>query len=96
MTTSGAVGAIVKAVVAVTALQITAVFFMSGYAYQRNNQETAYFATLAQSHAEKYTDAVALRYYNQIQQERSAESEDLHQYIDNRIDLKLSQALPKK
>ncbi|MCY1262216.1 hypothetical protein D9M68_42440 [compost metagenome] len=76
-----------------TLLQIIAVCFMVGYVYHRSVGEAAYFAALAQSHSEVYTDAVALRHYNQIQQERSAEREDLQMYIDKRIDLKLSQAI---
>ena len=45
--------------------------------------------------SQNYTDTALRLQYNQLQVERSQEREDLHTWIDRRIELRLSQ-LPKE
>jgi hypothetical protein len=81
----------IKAVVVACCLQIVVTLSMSVYLFDRANSRSEFLATLAQANAASYTDNVSLRYYNQTQQERSAEREDLHEWVDKRIDLRLAQ-----
>ncbi|MCW1242946.1 hypothetical protein OC610_00870 [Pseudomonas sp. SAICEU22] len=87
---------IVKAVIIASVVQIVALCFVIGFVYHRSTYEAAYFAVLAQSHAEAHADDVALRFYNQLQKERSAERDDLHIFIDKRIGLKIHQAFKQQ
>lgn len=59
----------------------------------------AFFTTYLFKHAgavaEQYTDTVLRLQYNALQVERSQERENLHTWMDRRIELRLSQ-LPKE
>jgi phosphoenolpyruvate-protein kinase (PTS system EI component) len=88
--------AIIRCVIIACVLQIGAVVGLGGYLAIRNSNEAVYLSALAQSNAAYYTDATSLRYYNKLQQELSAERDDLHQWVDKRIDLKLYEALKAK
>lgn len=56
---------------------------------------TTYMLDRANVISRDYTDNALRLQYNQLQVERSQEREDLHQWIDKRIELRLSQ-LPKE
>ncbi|KPG99429.1 hypothetical protein AEQ67_09840 [Pseudomonas sp. RIT-PI-q] len=88
--------AIIRSVIVACVIQVIAFVSLGSYIYTRNNQQAAYYAAMAERNAAAYTDDVALRYYNELQVERSDERAALHEYIDKRIDLKLRQALEEK
>lgn len=56
---------------------------------------TTYLFNHASAVSEQYTDTALRLQYNVLQVERSQEREDLHTWIDKRIELRLSQ-LPKE
>lgn len=56
---------------------------------------TTYLFNHAGAVSQQYTDTALRMQYNQLQVERSQEREDLHTWIDRRIELRLSQ-LPKE
>ncbi|RLU06346.1 hypothetical protein CS078_21710 [Pseudomonas prosekii] len=56
---------------------------------------TTYLFNHASAGSEHYTDNALRLQYNVLQVERSQEREDLHTWIDRRIELRLSQ-LPKE
>lgn len=86
---------IIKAIIIASVVQVVALCFATGYVYRQLTYEAAYFAALARSQAEVHANDVVLRFYNQLQKERSAERDDLYIYIDKRVDLKIHQALKK-
>ena len=56
---------------------------------------TTYLFNHASAVSEQYTDNALRLQYNVLQVERSQEREDLHTWIDRRIEMRLSQ-LPKE
>lgn len=54
---------------------------------------TTYMLDRASIISQTYTDTALRNTYNQLQLERSQEREQIHDWVDRRIDLKLSQAI---
>ena len=73
---------IIRAIMLACAIQIFASGVFATYMLDRAN-------ILSQS----YTDTALRLQYNQLQVERSQERDQLHEWMDRRIDLKLNQAM---
>lgn len=69
---------------------------LSIWLFNHNNDMALQYAAMSERNANAYTDEVVRDQYNRLQVERSQEREDLHTWVDRRIDLKLSQAKEDK
>lgn len=82
-----------------TLLQITVGAGLTAYLFDHANDVALQYAQMternARAHTNTYTDEQVLQAYNRILRERSQEREDLHEWVDKRINLRLSQ-LPKE
>lgn len=84
---------IIRAIALGASLQIAVGCCLTAWLFNHNIDMALQNVQMAERNANAYTDEVVRDQYNRLQIERSQEREDLHQYIDKRIDLKLSQAL---
>lgn len=83
---------IIKAIAIGALLQIAVGSFLTVYLFQHTNDAALRYSQLAEAQANSYTDEVTRAQYNQLQIERSQERDELHKWVDQRIDLKLQQA----
>ncbi|WP_204127087.1 hypothetical protein [Pseudomonas ogarae] len=78
-----------------TLLQIAVGAGLTAYLFDHANDVALQYAQMAERNASAYTDTYTdeqvLQAYNRILRERSQEREDLHAWVDRRIELKLSQ-----
>lgn len=82
---------IIRAIALGASLQIAVGCCLTAWLFNHNNDMALQYAQMAERNANAYADEVVHDQYNRLQIERSQEREDLHKYIDKRIDLKLSQ-----
>ncbi|WP_207265148.1 hypothetical protein [Pseudomonas sp. GW101-3H06] len=73
--------AVIQALVVSTMIQLIAMFAMSAYIFDKSTDQAS---------------RLVLQHRNEVQQQFADEREQMKLYVDKRIDLKLSQALPKK
>lgn len=64
---------------------------LSIWLFNHNNDMALQYAQMAERNAAHYTDETVRDQYNAVQVQLSQEREDLHNWVDRRIDLKLSQ-----
>lgn len=83
---------VITAIAVACVLQISATLGFTSYMINHTNDVARQYALLAERNANLHSDQTTLDMYNRIQIERSQERDDLHQYIDKRIDLKIFEA----
>lgn len=84
---------IIKAIMLGALLQIAVSTGLTVYLFNRTGDMVQQYALFAEQNANRYTDKISRDQYNQLQIERSQEREDLHVWIDRRIDLKIQKAM---
>jgi hypothetical protein len=84
---------IIKAIMLGVLLQITVGTGLTVYLFNHTSDMALQYAQMAERNANTYTDEVVRDQYNRLQIERSQEREDMRQFLDRRIDLKIDQAM---
>lgn len=84
---------IIKAIMLGALLQIAVSTGLTVCLFNHASDTAQQYALLAEQNANRYTDKISGDQYNQLQIERSQEREDLHVWIDQRIDLKIHKAM---
>jgi hypothetical protein len=87
---------IIKAIMLGVLLQITVGTGLTVYLFNHTSDMALQYAQMAERNANTYTDEVVRDQYNRLQIERSQEREDMRQFLDRRIDLKIDQAMKQK
>lgn len=67
-----------------------------GYLFVYTDNMARIYALSGERSAKSYTKELVHDQYNRLQVERSQEREDMRQFVDRRIDLKISQAMKQK
>lgn len=75
--------------------QIVIATGLTFWLFNHNNDMALQYAQMAERNANAYTDEALRLRYNQLQQQLSNEREGMHDWVDKRINLRLSQ-LPKE
>lgn len=84
---------IIRAIALGALLQIAVGCCLTAWLFNHSNDMALQYAQMAERNANTYTDDVVRDQYNRLQIERSQERESMQQFVDKRIDLKLSQAI---
>jgi hypothetical protein len=84
---------IIKAILLGALLQIEVGAGLTVYLFNHTSDMALQYAQMAERSANTYTDEVVRDQYNKLQLEQSQSREDMHAWVDRRIDLKVSQAL---
>lgn len=88
--------AVIRAIVLAAIAQVAILALLNGYLFVHADNMSQVHSAIAERNAAHYTDEVIRDQYNRLQVERSQEREDLHTWVDRRVDLKLSQIKEKK
>lgn len=86
---------IIRAIALGALAQIAVATGLTVWLFNHNNDMALQYAQMAERNANTYTEQVVRNQYNRLQLEQSQSREDMHTWVDRRIDLKLSQ-LPKE
>ena len=84
---------VIRAVIFGALLQIAVGTGLTVYLFNHTSDMALQYAQMAERSANTYADEVVRDQYNKLQLEQSQSREDMHAWVDRRIDLKVSQAL---
>lgn len=87
---------VIRAIVLAAIAQVAILSLLVGYLFIHSDTMSQMYAAMAERNSARYTDQVVHDQYNRLQIERSQEREDMRQFVDKRIDLKLSQAKERR
>lgn len=87
--------AVIRAIVLAAIAQVAILALLIGYLFVHADNMSQVYAAIAERNANTYTEQVVRNQYNRLQLEQSQSREDMHTWIDRRIELRLSQ-LPKE
>jgi len=83
--------AVIRAIVLAAIAQVAILALLIGYLFVHADNMSQVYSAIAERNAAHYTDETVRDQYNAVQVQLSQEREDLHNWVDRRIDLKLSQ-----
>lgn len=86
---------VIRAIVLAAIAQVMILALLIGYLFVHTDNMAKTYALLAERNANSYTTELVRDQYNQLQVEQSRERAQLHNWVDKRIDLKLSEALSR-
>lgn len=84
---------IIRAIALGAFIQVMVGAGLSVWLFNHNNDMALQYAQMAERNANTYTDEQVLQQYNRLQLEQSQSREDMHAWVDRRIDLKISQSI---
>lgn len=87
---------VIRAIVLSAIAQVVLLATLISYLFVHTDGTAQAYALLTEQSAAHYTDEAVRDQYNLLQVERSQEREDIHAWVDKRIDLKISQAMKEK
>jgi len=83
---------VIRAIVLAAIAQVLILTFLVSYLFVHADNMAQVYAAIAERNSARYTDEVVRDQYNRLQLEQSQSREDLHAWIDRRIDLKINQS----
>lgn len=86
----------IKAIMLGALLQITVSTGLTVYLFNHTNDAALQYAQLAERNANQRTVELVQAEYNRTQILLSQEREDIHAWVDKRIDLKIHQAMKEE
>lgn len=86
---------IIRAIAVAAIVQVVALGLLISYLFVHTDNMAKTYALLAERNANSYTTELVHDQYNRLQVEQSRERAQLHDWVDKRIDLKLSEALSR-
>lgn len=86
----------IKTIVFATILQVGILASLIVFLTFHTDDIAKQYANMAEQNATAHTEMMLTHYNTDIQNQMNAEREDMHAYIDRRIDVKLIQALQQK
>lgn len=87
---------VVRAIVLAAIAQVAILALLIGYLFVHADNMSQVYAAIAERNAAQYTDQLVHDQYNRLQLEQSQSREDMHTWVDRRIELKLSKAKEDK
>jgi hypothetical protein len=84
---------IIRAIAVAAIVQVVALGLLISYLFVHTDNAAQTYMVMAERNSNAYTNELVHDQYNVLQVEQSRERAQLHEWVDKRIDLKLSEAL---
>lgn len=86
-------GNVIRAIVLAAIAQVTILALLIGYSFVHADNMSQVYAAIAERNSAHYTDTALHDQYNAIQLQFQDERNSMHEFVDKRVDLKISQAI---
>lgn len=84
---------VIKAVVMAAVLQCVVSVGLSFWLFQHSDNMAMRYSQMAEANANAYSDKLVQDFYNRLQIERSQDREQLHEWTQRQISLRIDQAM---
>lgn len=84
---------VIRAIVLAAIAQVIILAVLVSYLFIHADNMSQVYAAISERNSAHYTDEVVRDQYNGLQLQFQSERDSLHEYIDKRVDLKISQAI---
>ena len=87
---------VVRAIVLAAIAQVMILALLIGYLFVHTDNMARTYALSGERSAKSYTKELVHDQYNRLQLERSQEREDMRQFVERRISLRIDEAMKQK